>query len=61
MHFHLAARYGHKGGKIIAPYPNFSRFNDHPTAEVQVGHLDPRKGFNSIVPNRVDAIVTDAR
>ena len=48
-------------GKIIALYPNFLRLNDHPTAEVQVGHLDPRKGFNSIVPNRVDAIVTDAR
>lgn len=27
--------------------------------DFKVGHLDPRKGFNSIVPNRVDAIVTE--
>lgn len=27
--------------------------------DFKVGHLDPRKGFNSIVPSRVDAIVTE--
>ena len=28
--------------------------------DYQVGHLDPQKGVNSIIPSQVDAIITEA-